>query len=271
MKRSSHSSALLLLGGLLLTMSGCMSPPVFWKHDSRTEVFERSGQPLLVAPIKDLREPHNEDASWLNLMPGMLWTSEDDRMFDWILLRNGTRKHAQPDSALTFLAERDLQRAMADQIGKANLFAPVFIRPEHSGRWNGKPLKTYLLKTRIHKLGIKTFYLRYGLGPAAFVAHSMRLPNRRLRLDVDIEIELCDPKGKGLYSNRIKAVARFNDGWYTYEFAEQLVFNEISIIIGEEVDRIHEFMAKHFKQALATPGSADTLGRSESCSRAFCL
>jgi hypothetical protein len=227
----------------LLLTAGCMTPPVVWRHDPGKRRFPPSGRALLVLPMKDMRPAQNEEPSWLNLVPLVLWTTETDQIFERELMRNGTRRRSAPSVALRFDAASDLQRAAARQIGGAGLFGPVFLSREECGPWKDAP-PPLVLETELKTLALRQRHLRYGLGPLAPAAFLLGAPRRRVALEVDCRLFLADPDGERFADERLVASLYFTDGWYHSLDAEQRALDELSLRLAERLDDIQEEFTK---------------------------
>jgi hypothetical protein len=240
---------LALLGALC---AGCMAPPVVWRHDTGDRRFAPSGSPLLVLPIADGRTMENEDASLLNLVPLVLWTTNTEHAFDRILLREGTRRHSVPNNAMYFNALRDLHEAIAVQLGVGRRFGPVFRNTGQSGPWPGAKNKQLTVRMDLKALSLTHTHLRYGLGPLASVAFALGAPRRHVRLNVLFDLELKDAGGQRLHLETVNATKTFYDGWYSGLDAEQRALTETSYVLSEALDRLQE---QHvLKSGTATKG-----------------
>jgi len=233
-------SALSLAVVLAASAAGCMTPPVVWRHDAKSKSFGSSGRALLIEPVDDRREPYNEEGSWLNLVPLVLWTTETDHLFEWDLLRNGTRRHSVRNSKITFEAASDLQRAMVRQLAASRAFGPIFLSAEESGPWKEKKPRQWSLKTNLNQLTIRHAHIRYGLGPFAFLAFMFGAPQRRVSLAIDFHLVLRDADGNLRHESRAQTTEYCYDGWYHSLDAEQRLLNDLSFILGDEMDMLQE-------------------------------
>jgi hypothetical protein len=217
-----------------------MTPPVIWRHDPPVTSLPPSGQPLLVLALQDEREPRNSDPSLLGLLPLVPWTVETNRLFERELYRNGTRRYSEPSASIGFDAPRDLQQAIAGQFGRTGLFGPVFTSADQSGPWHGQPPRNWRLRATLHTMAIRRWHLRYGLGPAAFVAFLMGAPTRKVALKTDLELKLEDPDGQVRLTRRIRTCPSLWDGYYFSLDAEQRALNELSVELGAELDEMQK-------------------------------
>jgi len=220
-----------------------MTPPVVWRHDPGHRQFPSSGRALLVLPVEDLRRAENREPSWLNLVPLVMWTTETDRLFEWNLMRNGTRLRSAPDPTLRFDAAADIHRAVARQLGGTRLFGPVFLSREESGPWKDANAP-WTLRTVLETLTLRQRHLRYGLGPLAPAAFLLGAPRRRVTLEIDCRFVLTDPEGRTRAEETIEASPAFTDGWYYSLDAEQRALDDLSVLLAETLDRMQERFTK---------------------------
>ena len=221
------------------SLVGCMTPPVAWYHDARSKAYGGGERALLIRPVADRREASNEEASWLNYVPLVLWTTETDQVFELSLLRNGSRRNSVPNTAIRFGAA-DLQRAMARQLSAGGGFGPIFLSEAESGPWQGRERQQWSLAMTLNRLTMESAHLRYGLGPFAFLACMFGAPQRRANLAIDFAVVVRDAEGKLRYEDRVESVEYCYDGWYYGLDAEQRLLNRLSFLLGDEMDALQE-------------------------------
>jgi len=241
--RSSSRSACAALLLIVTACAGCMAPPVSWRHYPGEKQFTATGDSLVVLPVEDRRELHNDGPSLLNYVPLMLWTTQTDSMFDLILRQPGTRRGSIANPSLMFVAGRDLHEAMAQELGRGRCFGPVFRSHEESGPWPGADERQHTLLLRLNTLALKQVHLRYGLGPAAFALFMFGAPERHVRLVIDWRLELRDAEGRLTYESDLATSRVFYDGWYFSTDAEQRALDALSLILAEELDVLQEACA----------------------------
>lgn len=231
----SRTLLLCLLAGMLCA---CMTPPVSWQHDPGEPRFEPSGYSMVIEPIEDARPIRNDEPSFWRWVPGVLWVTEDDQMFDLVLMREGSRRQSQPNEAMRFDASEDLPRAMREQLGTAGLLGPVFVSERQLGTLPEE--RNLRLQLKIDELSIKRRYQRYALGPLAPLAHLFGAPTQRLEVVCRYSLEVFDAQETSLYYQYIDQNAYEWDGWYEPLDAEQRALYFISFSLGESLDRMQD-------------------------------
>lgn len=229
-----------LFATALLCVAGCMTPPVAWRYDPRSNEFASTGEALLVLPVDDRRQLQNEEKSWLNYVPFILWTTQTEQVFERSLLRNGTLRQSGAAEGIGFDAARDLQRAAAQQLGRGRKFGPVFMSKSDSGPWQGKPPVQWTLQIRLDKLLFRQTHLLYGMGPLAFVAYALGAPERNLLIGSNYSLLLYNPDGKLQKDVHVQEECSFYDGWYYSLDAEQRALDELSIMFGDKLEELQE-------------------------------
>lgn len=223
-----------------LSAAGCMSPPVVWCAAPGSAGFAPSGKALILLPVEDLRRAHNENPSWLGLVPLVIWTTETDDLFEWVLVRSGSRRRMVGSAEIAFDAEKDLQRAMRRQLGRGKLFGPVFISRAQSGPQDGKHAPPWALKTTLRSLTLRREHLHYGLGPLAFVAYLCGAPTKKVAMAMDLQMALSDGSGKLRYEHRLAGEQVFYDGWYWSLDGEQRALDWVAFDLGDAIDAMQQ-------------------------------
>lgn len=232
----------------IICATGCMKPPVLWRHDPGQRRWPPSGQSLLVEPVEDLRVPHNEKPSLLRWIPLVPYTHQTQQMFERELAQDGTRRGSKGRADLIFAAASDLHWAIHDQLSRGRLFGPVFISADQIGPWEGQPAPDpYRLVPRLERLTLIHRHLRYGLGPAAPLAYALGAPRRRVEVVLDLDLKLLDSDGEMLQTETIEDRRLFYDGWYQQLESEQRVLDWVSLRLGETLDRLQEQAAEDLK------------------------
>ena len=116
--------------------------------------------------------------------------------------------------------------------------ARSFRRPNRAGPWQGKAPRQYTLQLQLNELALRKTHLRYGLGPVAFLPFAFGAPSRKVSLALDWRMELRDPEGRVVYERARQFARPFYDGWYYRRDAEQRALDEISFVLGDELDRL---------------------------------
>lgn len=229
---------------ILLYLTGCMTPPVLWRHDPGDHTWEPSGYSLVVERLRDRRDPLNEQPSPLRWVPLVLYTNEIDRMFDHQLRQPGTTHGSRPVPNLRFDASGDLQRAIDQQLGRAGLFAPVLMTEFEDEHWTDGEKRRFTLRPTLQQLSLTTTHLRYGLGPVAPVAFALGAPSRRLGLEMSLSLEVAGPDGRLRWNKTIERRKAFLDGWFFDLAAEQRVLDFISLSVAQALDELQATIAE---------------------------
>lgn len=252
-------SALIAPALTALCLAGCMRPPAVWCAAAGSARFAPCGEALAVRPLKDLRPAQNENPSWLGIVPLVLWTTETDHLFEWVLSQPGSRARMMGNAQIAFDAENDLPRAMQRQLERGGLFAPVFTTRTSSVRETGGQAAPWRLQVTLHRLALRRVRLHYGLGPLAFVAYALCAPVKQVGLELDLHLALCDGSGQLRYERRIVETAACHDGWYRSHAGEQRVLDWLAFKLSEALDA----MMQEASGDIAQPAATGPKGRGE--------
>jgi len=237
MKKRVRSAIFLVIVGLVTSvLAGCMSPPAIWREAPGGAQFRPSGNALAVMPMEDRRNPRNEDPSWLAIVPLVLWTTETDQMFEWVIPHPGLREGRMQSAEMVFNAELNLQRAMERRLSRGKLFGPVLLVGTGGEATRGGKRSLWVLRTTLDKLTLKRVRLRYGLGPLAFVAYTFGAPEKKLWIEMKMRLALSDATGEARYQGHVDEAKAIYDGWYWSRPGEQRALDTVASWLGKAVD-----------------------------------